>query len=99
MRDTVGDEHTTKVTSPDDTPLRKVWNPPVLMAPEPTMLITTCCTADASVTWSVSDDAELRSATLTVKASDELLLEGAVRVMAPLETVAAVPPAEQSDEA
>jgi hypothetical protein len=45
----------------------------------------------------VSDDAALMSATLTVKACEAALVP--FRVMAPLDTLAATPPAEQSDEA
>jgi hypothetical protein len=45
----------------------------------------------------VSDDAALMSATLTVKACEAALVP--LRVMAPLDTLAATPPAAQSDEA
>ncbi len=69
----------------------------MLMAPEPTMLTTTCSTAEASGTVSVSDDAALMSATFTVKACEAALVPA--RVMALPDRVAATPPAEQSDEA
>jgi hypothetical protein len=61
------------------------------------MLTTTCSTAEASGTVRVSDEAALMSATLTVKACEAALVP--FRVMAPLDTLAATPPAEQSDEA
>jgi hypothetical protein len=70
----------------------------MLMALEPTMLTTTCSTAEASGTVSVSDDAALMSATFTVKACEAPLLVPA-SVMALPDRVAATPPAEQSDEA
>jgi hypothetical protein len=94
---TVGAAHTTKVTWPELTPLRNVWNPPMLMAPEPTSRMVIWSTAEASATLRVRDDAALMSATLMVKTCEALPLPA--RVMAPPDTPAATPPAEHRDEA